>query len=133
MQFASSKRVNDEVHAVGPVHAHRPQGARTRWRGHALDPARGTPVEPAEGGTVEGSGREVLEKPLPEGDGAESSDAADRADAESDDVAAEVAPPGESQGPVTAFSVAKDNLNYQIVLSGGDTEAVAQHFMEAFE
>lgn len=39
----------------------------------------------------------------------------------------------DSLGPVTAFSVAKDNLNYQIVLSGGDTEAVAQHFMEAFE
>ena len=39
----------------------------------------------------------------------------------------------DSLGPVTAFSVAKDNLNYQIVFSGGDTEAVAQHFMEAFE
>jgi hypothetical protein len=61
-------------------------------------PKPGTPVEPAEGGTVEGSGREVLEKPLPEGDGAESSDVTASAGAEPDAAEAEVAPPGESQG-----------------------------------
>lgn len=35
--------------------------------------------------------------------------------------------------PVVAFSVSKDNLNYELIFSEGNPEEVAEQFMEAFK